>query len=132
MLIGNQLNFGYSDQNVYALGFHLSSLSKLGHTKPFFGKTTLLHYVVKIIEKEIPESLDFGNQMSHLDGACKISISQIKLELQDLDAGLKKVVGEIKCDDDGCMSTFGNNAIEDLNDIKNEFDLLQSKVFILF
>lgn len=72
LLIGNYLNAG--SRNAQSLGFHLSFLPKLTDTKDVGGKSTLLHFLIRVLEKKFPDSV-FGltNDLSYIDRASHFS-----------------------------------------------------------
>jgi len=72
--IGNQLNGGDGNQ---IRGFSLDSLSKLSQTKAFNQKTTMLHYLVKVVKKNAPDIMDFPSQISTVETAARSGYDNI-------------------------------------------------------
>ncbi|VDL18561.1 unnamed protein product [Hymenolepis diminuta] len=72
LLFGNYLNAG--SRNAQSLGFHLSFLPKLTDTKDIVGKSTLLHFLIRVLENKFPDSV-FGltNDLSYIDRASHFS-----------------------------------------------------------
>lgn len=68
--IGNYMNAG--SRNARAIGFEISFLPKLMSTKTVDNKSTLLHFIVKMMEQKYPESLKFYEEdLLHLDKAAR-------------------------------------------------------------
>ena len=70
LLLGNYMNS--TSANGPAVGFEMSFLTKLTGTKDVENKTTLLHYLVEIIERKFPELLSFCEELEHIDKASRV------------------------------------------------------------
>jgi hypothetical protein len=80
---GNFMNF--KTKNGDAKAFKLSTLRKLRDARSTTdSKTTLLHFLVEVMEKELPDSLDFCADLSSLELASKVPISKIKGDLNGM------------------------------------------------
>lgn len=82
-----------------AFGFRLQSLNKLADTKASTSKakgTTLLHYLVQIIETKHKDILRLEEDMPHVKEASKISLGEMDKDIGNLRTGLAEVVREIE------------------------------------
>jgi len=64
-------------------------------TKGIDGKTTLLHYLCKILEKHFPETEKLKDELANVEPASKVNISVIMMETNDLRTGLKTIQEEL-------------------------------------
>ncbi|KAL5967548.1 hypothetical protein TSMEX_004710 [Taenia solium] len=72
LLFGNYLNAG--SRNAQSVGFHLSFLPKLTDTKDVIGKTTLLHFLIRSIEKKFPDTvLGLDDDLTYIERASHFS-----------------------------------------------------------
>ncbi|XP_054706244.1 protein diaphanous-like [Uloborus diversus] len=92
LLIGNYMNAG--SRNEQAVGFEINFLTKLNSTKAIDHKTTLLHYVVEVVEKKHPDALNFAEELMHVDRAARVSSEQIQKNLSQM----KKSVNQLETD----------------------------------
>ncbi|XP_020687682.1 formin-like protein 3 isoform X2 [Dendrobium catenatum] len=78
LTLGNALNQGTARGS--AVGFRLDSLLKLSDTRARNNKSTLMHYLCKLLAEKMPELLDFYKDLIHLEAASKdcVNISRIK------------------------------------------------------
>ncbi|PVV01490.1 hypothetical protein BB560_004089 [Smittium megazygosporum] len=93
LTIGNFMN-GTSFRGG-AYGFRVKSLTSLMDTKATDNKTTLLHFLVTIIEDAFPEFLDFLKDLKPVEKACKVSIQEMRIELNDLSERLEEAKKEL-------------------------------------
>ena len=74
LALGNYLNGGTNKGGAY--GFRLDSLNKLGGTKTVDNKSTLLHYIARVLSaggpREAPTALQLGKEMPHVEAAARI------------------------------------------------------------
>lgn len=54
-------------------------------------KSTLLHYLVEIVEKNHPDLITFGDELTHCDRAACVSIDIIKKSLVLMDTSLRNL-----------------------------------------
>ena len=107
LVIGNYLNGTSFRGN--ARGFKLSALLNVRDTKSNSsagkaysnefckGSTTLLHFIVRILEKVYPESLDFiSNELTSVGPASKISIPSLINGVNDLSKGFDRMKQEVE------------------------------------
>ncbi|EFJ37653.1 hypothetical protein SELMODRAFT_74599 [Selaginella moellendorffii] len=101
--LGNALNQGTA--RGAAIGFRLDSLLKLTETRARNSRTTLLHYLCKIVSEKMPEILDFDKELPHLEAATKIQLKALAEEMQAVSKGLEKVEQELTAsENDGAVS----------------------------
>ena len=82
--LGNKLNAG-GDQ---VQAFTLDSLLKLKDAKAFDQKTTIMQYLVRLIQRHDPTILDFKDDLQHVLKASRTPSSMITTELDQLRSGL--------------------------------------------
>lgn len=80
-----------------ASGFRLASLNRLADTKSSAAKgTTLLHYLVQVIEKKFKDLLKLEDDIPHVREASKVSLGEMDKDIQMLRTGLADVAREIE------------------------------------
>ncbi|XP_060532378.1 disheveled-associated activator of morphogenesis 1 isoform X2 [Cylas formicarius] len=94
LALGNYMNRGARGN---ASGFRLTSLNRLADTKSSSCKgTTLLHYLVQILEKKFKDILRLDEDLPHIREAAKVSLGELGKDMAQLRAGLKDVAKEIE------------------------------------
>ncbi|XP_049531619.1 disheveled-associated activator of morphogenesis 1 isoform X2 [Anopheles darlingi] len=94
LALGNYMNRGARGN---ASGFRLASLNRLADTKSSAAKgTTLLHYLVQIIEKKFKDILTLEEDLPHVKEASKVSLGEMDKDITMLRAGLTEVNREIE------------------------------------
>lgn len=79
-----------------ASGFRLASLNRLADTKSSSVKgTTLLHYLVQVIEKKFKDLLKLDEDIPHVRVAAKVSLGEMDKDIAMLRTGLTEVSREI-------------------------------------
>jgi len=68
----------------------------LTSTKDAENKTTLLHYLVDIIEEKFPEVLSFSEEVVHVDRASRVSMDSIQKSLKQMDSSIKNLETDLK------------------------------------
>ncbi|KAG7382209.1 hypothetical protein PHYPSEUDO_005137 [Phytophthora pseudosyringae] len=91
--LGNTLN-GSGEENGIK-GFTVDSLLRLGHTKAVNQKTTVLHYLVRIVKKNHPQVLDFQAELRSVPLAARESFETIDEEFKKLEKGLASLNTEL-------------------------------------
>ncbi|XP_061165024.1 protein diaphanous homolog 2-like isoform X2 [Saccostrea echinata] len=94
LLIGNILNAG--SRNAQSVGFDISFLPKLQNTKASDGKTTLVHYLAKIVEERYPDLISFTEELSYVERACRVSDELLQKNLKSMEKSLKQLEIDIK------------------------------------
>uniref|UniRef100_A0AAG5CZK0 FH2 domain-containing protein n=1 Tax=Anopheles atroparvus TaxID=41427 RepID=A0AAG5CZK0_ANOAO len=94
LALGNYMNRGARGN---ASGFRLASLNRLADTKSSAAKgTTLLHYLVQIVEKKFKDVLTLEEDLPHVKEASKVALAEMDKDIQMLRGGLTDVSREIE------------------------------------
>ncbi|KAL0266624.1 UNVERIFIED_CONTAM: hypothetical protein PYX00_009117 [Menopon gallinae] len=94
LAFGNYMNRGARGN---AAGFRLVSLNRLADTKSSSNKgTTLLHYLVDILEKKFKDILKLEEDISYVREASKVSLGELEKDMSSLRLGLKEVEREVE------------------------------------
>ncbi|XP_045499988.1 disheveled-associated activator of morphogenesis 1 isoform X1 [Colias croceus] len=94
LALGNYMNRGARGN---ASGFRLSSLSKLADTKSSVSRnTTLLHYLVEMLETQFKDVLLLEEDVPHVRSAGKVCVEQLERDVTALRAGLRDVARELE------------------------------------
>ena len=92
--VGNQMN---ADSDEKSHGFSLDSLLKLQSAKAFDKKTSILQYVIMIIDRNDGDWLKFPEDLAHVGTSAKVSFESLLGEKEALEKDLEKmktVVGQ--------------------------------------
>jgi len=89
--IGNRLNTAGPGQKRKAGAFTIKSLLKLNQAKAFDNKTTFLHYVVLVVQRNSEALLDFKEDLPTVLKADKIFWDQCVNELEEVETQLENV-----------------------------------------
>lgn len=93
LALGNYMNRGARGN---ASGFRLASLNRLADTKSSSVKgTTLLHYLVQVIEKKFKDLIKLDEDIPHVRVAAKVSLAEMDKDISMLRNGLTEVSREI-------------------------------------
>jgi len=94
LMLGNFLNgSGYQGG---AFGIKISSINKLVDTKGSKENTTLLHFLVDVVESKFPRIYNFLDDLKSTDAACKVTLSDLIKEYNELRSGLQVILEEIE------------------------------------
>jgi hypothetical protein len=91
--LGNTLNGSGDDNSIR--GFTVDSLLRLGHTKAVNQKTTVLHYLVRLVKKNLPQVLDFQDELRSVPLAARESLDSISDDFAKLQTALSHLDAEI-------------------------------------
>ncbi|KAG2183787.1 hypothetical protein INT43_006798 [Umbelopsis isabellina] len=94
LMLGNFLN-GSGFQGG-AFGIKIASINKLVDTKGSKENTTLLHFLVDIVESKFPRIYKFLDDLKSTDSACKVTLSDLIKEYNELRSGLQLIIDETK------------------------------------
>ena len=133
--VGNQMNDGAA-----ALGFRIDTLLKLASAKAFDKKTTILEYVVIVLDRNDTSALDFNLQLTSLKDAARSNMSDIITEYEALSRELKIIRGaltmlrtgqefDVDPSKDGIMKSVDRLKVAEstLETLQNEQDTLKKK-----
>ncbi|CAH1732844.1 protein diaphanous [Aphis gossypii] len=128
LLLGNYMNSG--SRNGQAYGFEISFLPKLTSIKDVENKSTLLHYLVDIVEKNYPDLITFGDELTHCDRAARVSIDVIQKTLRIMDTSLRNLDVDLtnNCNKQQCGEDdlFSEVMTPFAKEAKSQFELLQN------
>lgn len=96
LALGNYMNRGARGN---AFGFRLQSLNRLADTKASSAKakgTTLLHYLVQVIENKFKDILRLEEDLPHVKEASKVSLGEMDKDIGNLRTGMAEVAREIE------------------------------------
>ncbi|SAM01118.1 hypothetical protein [Absidia glauca] len=103
LLLGNFLN-GQTYRGG-AFGFKIASINKLIDTKGATSSTTLLHFLVDIVEQNFPIISDFLEELEDCGKAYKVPRTEINNEFRELESGLEALEKELKQHQDNIDSS---------------------------
>ena len=135
--IGNRLNTAGPGQKRKAGAFSIKSLLKLNETKAFDNKTTFLHYVVLVVQRNSEALLDFKDDLPTVPKADKIYWDQCVSELEEVETQLENVrklaLNEAKSNEIKYKlpKAKSSNADNDSDDISVESMSLEDEVSLL-
>ncbi|XP_047028351.1 disheveled-associated activator of morphogenesis 1 isoform X2 [Helicoverpa zea] len=93
LALGNYMNRGARGN---ASGFRLTSLNKLADTKSSVSRnTTLLHYLVEMLESQFKDILLLEEDLPHVRAAAKVCVEQLERDVGALRGGLRDVAREL-------------------------------------
>lgn len=94
LAIGNYVNGQGKRGGVW--GFKLDTLEKFDRHRSTDGKSSLLVYLVKLLEKQDPELLDLSSDFANLEKARTISFTELQNQSKQLKSGMKVIEGLVK------------------------------------
>ena len=125
MQVGNYMNTG--SRNAQAYGFDISYLPKLSNTKAADNKSTLLHYLIEVIEHSFPECLTFPEDLHHLDAASRVSPETLMKNLTVMKASIRMLETDLKTfKPHNSLDRFGNVMIKFVDQAKEQQEKLQA------
>jgi formin 2 len=90
--VGNVMNAGTARGG--AKGFRLASLEQLSRTRSAAGKTTLLHYLAKLLQAKLPALLTWHASLPSLSAASRVDLPAAAAEVASLRAGAAAAAGD--------------------------------------
>ncbi|XP_014239797.1 disheveled-associated activator of morphogenesis 1 isoform X2 [Cimex lectularius] len=94
LALGNYMNRGARGN---ACGFRLGSLNRLADTKSSQCKgTTLLHYLVEVLQNKFKDALKLEEDMPHVKEAAKVSLQELEKDMSQLKVNLKEAERELE------------------------------------
>ncbi|KAI9146343.1 hypothetical protein BKA69DRAFT_1034590 [Paraphysoderma sedebokerense] len=93
LMMGNYMNNGFRGG---AWGFKIGSINKLIDTKANDSKTTLLHFLANLIQRKVPDILEFTNEIKPVSEACRVNFELLNTELNLLRSGLRDIINELE------------------------------------
>jgi formin 2 len=90
--VGNVMNAGTARGG--ARGFRLASLDQLSRTRSAAGKTTLLHYLAKLLDAKMPALLTWHASLPSLTAASRVDLPAAAAEVASLRAAAAAAAGD--------------------------------------
>lgn len=119
LALGNYMNRGARGN---AWGFRLASLNRLHDTKSSAVKgTSLLHYLVHILEKKFKDILKLEEDIPHAREASKVSLAELEKDMAALRTGLKEVERELEFHRSQAQPTANNVPADRFLPVMKEF-----------
>jgi len=82
--LGNKLNVGANQVEA----FTLDSLIKLKDAKAFDKKTSVMQFMIRLVQNQEPDTLDFRNDLANVLDASQVSISTIQTDIEGLSSDI--------------------------------------------
>ncbi|TDH66243.1 hypothetical protein CCR75_001835 [Bremia lactucae] len=118
--LGNTLN-GSGEENEIK-GFTVDSLLRLGQTKAVNQKTTVLHYLVRLIKKNHPQILNFQEELPSVSLAARESFETIDKDFKKLKRGLATLYTELKLQEKENESHGPKNVVKAMQTSASEIE----------
>jgi len=94
LAIGNYMNGGTRNGGKY--GFRLSTLNKLRSTKSSDTKTTLLYYMVVLMETHYASAMQFGTELSNMAAATRVELAFLKQDVSSIMKQCRAITASLK------------------------------------
>ncbi|KAK3594658.1 hypothetical protein CHS0354_003581 [Potamilus streckersoni] len=124
---GNFINSGRFSGN--AVGFRISSLTKLMDTRANKPRVTLLHYLVNEAEKENKNAISFADELlPNMNTLSKMTLDNLGAELRELDVGVETLSKQLQNSPDdikNMLETFVQTAQKELAEAKFNMGLIE-------
>lgn len=85
LAFGNYMN---SSKKGSTYGFKLQSLDSLAITKSSDKKSTIVHYIAEIVNKDYPDLKNFHSELKYIDKAAQFSLENIMTDVNELERGM--------------------------------------------
>ena len=108
--VGNALNAGTAKGN--AIGFKLTTLLKLAELKGNDKRTTLLHYVVDVVNRNAPNISEVVTMQKAVREASRVSLEELQTKSAATSKGMEQVDAEITWHFDQRLREGGSGAGE--------------------
>ena len=92
LAFGNYMN---SSKKGAAYGFKMSSLDNLSITKSSDKKSTIVHYLVDVVNAKYPELKGFESELRYIDKAAQFSLENIMTDVNELEKGMNLTLKEL-------------------------------------
>ena len=120
LAFGNYMN---SAKKGSAYGFKMASLDNLAITKSSDKKTTIVNYLVDIVNSKYPELKGFEGELRYIDKAAQFSLENVMTDVNELEKGMKLTLRELEARQNApanASKTQRNIALKDFCDNANE------------
>ena len=92
LAFGNYMN---SSKKGAAYGFKMSSLDSLSITKSSDKKSTIVHYIVDVVNAKYPDLKGFESELRYIDKAAQFSLENIMTDVNELEKGMNLTLKEL-------------------------------------
>ena len=92
LAFGNYMN---SSKKGSAYGFRMSSLDNLSITKSSDKKTTIVHYIVDVVNSKYPDLKGFEVELKYIEKAAQFSLENIVTDVAELSKGMNLTLKEL-------------------------------------
>ena len=92
LAFGNYMN---SSKKGSAYGFRLKSLDSLAITKSSDKKTTIVNFLVDVVNQKYPELKNFESELRYIDKAMQFPLENIMSDVRELEVGMQKTKKEL-------------------------------------
>ncbi|XP_065320815.1 protein diaphanous homolog 2-like isoform X1 [Gordionus sp. m RMFG-2023] len=121
LLIGNYMNSGSNNAQTY--GFEMNFLTKIQSTKSEDQSTTLLQFLIQIIDNHFPEYKDFYLEISYVEKATKVCQENMSKTLNQMNSSLKLLQIEISnCAIDVSYDNIHDKFLENMKEFYGKAD----------
>merc|ERR1719471_1921607 len=126
LAFGNYMN---SSKKGSAYGFRMSSLDNLSITKSSDKKTTIVHYIVDVVNAKYPDLKGFETELRYIDKAAQFSLENIVTDVAELSKGMNLTLKElaarqntpgVKTQRTMALKDFCDNASSQLEKLKTD------------
>jgi len=93
LAFGNYMN---SSKKGSAYGFRLKSLDSLAITKSSDKKTTIVNFLVDVVNNKYPELKNFESELRYIDKAMQFPLENIMSDVRELEVGMNKTKKELE------------------------------------
>lgn len=104
-------------------GFKLQSLDSLAITKSSDKKSTIVHYIAEVVNKDYPDLKSFHSELKYIDKAAQYSLENIMTDVNELEKGMaltKKELVARESDPTQSRKQAQNMALKDFVDNASE------------
>ena len=92
LAFGNYMN---SSKKGSAYGFRMSSLDNLSITKSSDKKSTIVHYIVDVVNAKYPDLRGFETELRYIEKAAQFSLENIMTDVNELEKGMNLTLKEL-------------------------------------
>lgn len=121
LAFGNYMN---SSKKGSAYGFKMASLDNLTITKSSDKKTTIVNYLVDVVNSKYPDLKGFEGELRYIEKAAQFSLENVMTDVNELEKGMKLTLRELDArQNDGganAYKTQRNIALKEFCDNANE------------
>ncbi|KAL9643800.1 hypothetical protein ABK040_013215 [Willaertia magna] len=134
LTLGNYLN---ASGKKLQHAFRMKSLAKLNDTKSANGKTSLLTFIVKLVQEKYPDIEDFASELSNVSASTRVLVGALQDEIRQCQSSLSKVEAQVDkaLQDDlqgdqfaSIMKGFLEEGLESIKEIDTNFNEMMKDI----